>query len=116
MNGFSFFFIVILVQAVVAAVVIYVLKRQLDRELVEAALEKLQGFHWEGITGDIVIKSQPSLKPQSQAHAQAIVHRKLPQARIVFVTDSSIWGGIVIELSGQTLDFSLVNRLKNFWT
>lgn len=109
-------FVLIVVQVIIAAVVIFVLKRLLDKELVQAALEKLQGADIP--TGDpqVDVRFCPPLSPEVKARVQSVVRHKSPAAKVVFSEDPSLKGGLVITVAGVVMDFSMTGRLKNFWS
>ena len=107
--------ILILVQVAIAGAVIFVLKRLLDRELVQAALERLHAVAVAAGTGDVVVKHCGVLSSQVQGQIQSIVRSKSPQAKVIFQEDAALRGGLAVQLPGEFIDFSLAARLKNFW-
>lgn len=113
--GWVYLGIFIMVQVIVASVVIYGLKRRLDRELIEAAIEKLSVIKGSDEQGLIVVTSQINLKESWRFSIERIIKHKFSSAEIIFKQDPLLKGGIIINAFGQTLDFSIANRLKNFW-
>ena len=110
------FLCILFVQCVIVAAVVFILKRLLDRELIEGALEKLQATVIAPAQGEIIIKSAAVLNQEIQSRVQSLVRRRAPDIKVVFTRDSGLKGGIVIESSGGVIDFSLASRLKNFWS
>ena len=108
--------ILILVQTVIAGAVIFVLKRLLDRELIEAALEKAQAVALTPLPEAIVVTSAGTLNVQASQRFQSIFKRKAPDVNIVFEQDPALQGGVVIAWGREHLDFSIASRLKNFWS
>ena len=109
------FFFIFCVQVVIAGVVIFILKRLLDKELVEAALEKLQGLSAGDIAGEIVLRvNRPDFKVQGRF--EDLVRRRFPAAQLIVQEDAGLKGGVVLIVAGQTLDFSITSRLKGFWS
>ncbi len=110
----AFFLIALLIQILVATAVIFILKHKLDRELVEASLEKLHAAAFQA-PGQIMVKSYKVLSREIQGHFKSIVRRKAADAEIIFVQDKALKGGVIIELPQEKIDFSLAGRLRNFW-
>lgn len=104
----------LLVQAIVAGIVLLVLKGRLHRELVDAALEKLQASAIPS-GADIRVVSAKALDAAAQERVTAMVARKAPQAGIVFDADPSLKGGIMFEYGDNRIDFSVSGRLKTAW-
>jgi F0F1-type ATP synthase delta subunit len=105
---------VLIVQCIIAAVVIFVLKHLLDRELMDAAMEKLQASDFFP-AGAVTITSASSLDAQTQSRIQALLRRK-GDVKIVFAKDPGIQGGLIIACADKTIDFSVANRLKNIFS
>ena len=105
--------ILIVMQSVIAAVVILVLKHLLDKELIEAALEKLQAASG-GLSGQVKVKSAKDLNSQIQHRIQSLLRGK--ETKVIFELDPSLKGGLRIEFSaGNPIDCSMAGRLKNLW-
>ncbi len=107
--------IVIGAQLVVGAVIVYVLKRLLVKELFAAALEKLQNIPAAQEVGAVKVTAHGPLDAQKRTQIEVIIQRKFPELKIDFQEDLGIKGGIVIELGNMRLDYSLADRLKRLW-
>ncbi len=112
----AFIWIVIVVQIVIVAVVVVVLKRLLDKELIDAALERMihAGIP-EGVS-TVVVKSSGTLNDVVKARVGQALRSRSSTVEIIFQQDASIKGGLIVEMGTQVLDFSIANRLKNFWS
>ena len=108
------FFFIFVVQALVAGAVIFILKRLLDKELIEAALEKFQGLNAAENTGDIAVRLG-RLDLQVRARFEELARRRFSGAKFAIEEDASLKGGVIIMIGDQMLDFSVRNRLKGFW-
>ncbi len=109
---------VILLQLITAALAVVVLKKLLDRDLLHGAIEHAAGFH----PGDdalkaerIVVVSAEKLPPSFQAKLLAVLKEKCPRARIDFLENRALKGGLVIEVGGEVWDHSLTTRLKHLF-
>ncbi len=107
---------IVVVQCVIAVVVIAVLKHLLDRELVEAALEKLQAAALAGVSGTLKVRSSGDIQENIKTRVQSLVRRKAPEMKIEYVHDPSLKGGLFIEWSGGSIDCGLAGRVKNIWS
>ncbi|NTV28539.1 MAG: F0F1 ATP synthase subunit delta [Candidatus Omnitrophica bacterium] len=106
---------VLILQVLAAIVVGYVLKRLMDRELMLAALERVEMFAPAGVGDEaekVVIVSAGPMPAEQRARFVAILKDKLPHAEIEFLENADLRGGVVIEIAGEVLDFSLVTRLQ----
>ena len=108
------FLCVFIVQLLIAAAVIFILKRLLDKELAEAALEKFQGLEIKGISAIIVRLGRPDL--QIRSRFEELARRRFPGARLTVETDITLKGGVLIIIGEQVLDYSVADRLRNFWS
>ncbi len=115
MGGWGIVFLVVVLQAVVAAVGLIFFKRLLDKELIEAALEKFQT--WEAAkTADRIALRLHSLDPRIRDRFEELSRRRFPSAQLTFELDAGIKGGAVISAGSEELDFSMASRLRTFWS
>lgn len=112
----SIILIIFLGQCVIAAIVIIVLKKLLDRELMNAALEKFESCKASADIKEITVLSSSRIKDEVQGRLESIRKRKFVQAKLIYRVEPQVKGGIVIALEDILLDFSLSSRLQNFWT
>ena len=108
------FVIVFIVQLFIAAAVIFILKRLLDKELTEAALEKFQGLEANGISAITVRLGRADLQVRSRF--EELARRRFPGARLTVEDDTTLKGGVIIAIGEQILDYSIADRLRNFWS
>jgi len=108
--------ILFLGQCVFAVVVIFVLKKILDKELAGAALEKFESCKTSPDIKEIVVRSASSLGDEFKNRLESVRKRKFVQANLNFQQDSALKGGVVIIVGDLLLDFSLSNRLRHFWS
>lgn len=106
--------VLIVLQCAIAAGVVIFLKRRLEGELVEAALEKL--YSVVPASGQVMVRSAAPLDAQVQSRIRSLARRKSSDVNVVFQEDPDLKGGLVIEAGGQVLDFSVANRMKHFWS
>ena len=110
------FLIIIVLQFVIALVVLYVLKRLLDRELQKAAIEKFMSLKKSDAVSSISVYYAGSLSLNIQQDLTALAKQKFGQAKVVFEQAQALKGGLVIQVAEEILDFSLTTRLENFWS
>lgn len=108
--------ILLIVQLAIAGIVIFVLKRLLDRELEKAALEKLASFKTMGTVDNVIVYYASSLPLRVEEEIRALVKRKFTDSKIIFEKLSDLKGGLMIKIVDEVLDFSLSSRLENFWS
>ena len=103
-------------QCVFAVVVILVLKKFLDKELMRAALEKFESCKASSDITAITVRFASTLSDEFKSHLESVRKRKMPQANLNFQEDASLKGGVVIAVGDLILDFSLLSRLQHFWS
>jgi F0F1-type ATP synthase delta subunit len=108
--------ILFLVQCAFAVVVILVLKRLLDKELMNAALEKFESCKSSSEVIEITVLSASRMNEEFKSRLESVRKRKFVQARLNFKEDPGLKGGLAIALGDVLLDFSLQSRLQNFWS
>lgn len=107
---------IFLLQIIVAAIVIFILKKVLDRQLQQLAVKKLDYLKLDkdDLASETIILSAPG--PVSLATQEAVARlsqKKFGRSvKIVTRADPSLRGGLVIKLKRTIIDFSLVGRLK----
>ena len=105
-----------LMQLAVAAVVVFVLKKMLDHQLVEIAVKKFEacklGAEDQKLNGIIVLATAP-LKPSVQERLSQSAEKKFNRQMQLFVKkDKTLRGGIVIKLHSIVIDYSVTGRLR----
>src|ERR1700733_8195173 len=99
-------------QCVIAVIVIFVLKRLLDKELMRAALEKFESCKISSDIKEITILSASKVDDKLQSQFESIRKRKFAQTKLNFQENAGLKGGVVIALGDLLLDFSLSSRLQ----
>ena len=108
--------LVFLGQCVFALVVIFILKKLLDKELMRAALESFDSCKTSSDIREITVRWATPISDEFKSHLEYIRKHKFAQANLNFQEDSTLKGGVIIVLGDCHLDFSLSNRLQNFWS
>lgn len=108
--------IFVLVQLMVAGVVVVVLKHLLNKELIEAALEKLEFFKPAQGSSLIMVSLGRAMDDELGARFESLRRRRFAEFKIEFKQDKSLKGGVIVIIGNDVLDFSLNTRLKNFWS
>jgi F0F1-type ATP synthase delta subunit len=103
-------------QCVIAVVVIFVLKKLLDKELMMAALERFESCKTSPEIKEIAVHSASTISDEFKSHFESIKQRKFAQANLNFQENADLKGGVVIAVGDLLLDFSLSSRLQNFWS
>lgn len=103
-------------QVIFAVIVIVVLKKLLEKELMHAALEKFETCKLSEASQVITITSASAISEDLKGYFQTIQKRRMPQAILNFEQNASLKGGVMISAGDMVLDFSLSNRLEHFWS
>lgn len=113
---FYFLLKVLLLQGVAFALIIFILKKILDRNLMRMAMGDLEFLDTQGIppsTKEISVTSHQNLKEKTKQQITHIIQRKFPQGvKVVFNTDGNLRGGMVIKVDRTCIDCSLLERLR----
>jgi F0F1-type ATP synthase delta subunit len=113
--NFNIIFLIFGLQVVVALIVIAVLKKLLDRELVESALEQLEVFKYQGDLSEIkkiFVISHKTMSPEIQTRFKSIAARRLKEVPIEFSTDIGFKGGVKVVIAQTQIDCTLSDRLQ----
>jgi len=108
--------ILLLVQCLLAIGVVFVLKKILDRELIEVALENLEACKTSPDVKEIIVRLPSAVSDEIKSHLESIRKRKFIQANLNIQEDRALKGGMVIAVGDVLLDFSLSSRLQHFWS
>jgi F0F1-type ATP synthase delta subunit len=106
---------VIILQAIAVVIVVYVLKRLLDKELRSTTLEQAIGFQPSEEarrTEKISVIAAGQLSAEFRAQLAAAFREKCPRAEVEFLENPALRGGLVVEIAGEVWDHSLTTRLK----
>ena len=108
--------ILIFLQLTIALVIIFVLKRLLDRELEKAAIEKLMSLKANADVKVVNIYHAKPLTLNVEEEFKSLVKNKFVGSEIVFERISNLRGGLIIKAADEVLDFSVSSRLENLWS
>jgi F0F1-type ATP synthase delta subunit len=105
---------IVILQVVIGALVLLLMKKLLDRELFAAALEQVSVLPLEhGVALDeIVVVAGCRLSEVDRARLKGVVERRYPQARLVVGEDLSLGGGLIIRVGVHVFDHSFWTRIK----
>ncbi len=107
----------LVLQLVVIAIVLWLLKRSCDRELFLHALEQLSALSMdEGCDVQEIFITTAGLMPaRDTARLTALIKEKCPCARITMDQDASLWGGLLMRAGARTIDCSLSLKMKQLF-
>ena len=114
--GWLTFFILVIVQTAIAVIVVFVLKKLLDKELIESALEKFTSLKSSEDITRLEVRYASPLNPMVQQRLKSLAQRKFTKVNMTWQEDKSLKGGVVIVVGDETFDFSITNRLQHFWS
>ncbi len=105
---------VILLQVVMAALVLFLMKKLLERELLGVALEQIAGAPLEHgvIVNEVVVVAAGRFSGDDEFRLRGVIRDRFPQARVLIGRDASLGGGLIIRMGDHVLDHSLWTRLK----
>jgi F0F1-type ATP synthase delta subunit len=98
-------------QCIIAGIVIFVLKRLLEKELFENALEKLHSA--KEMTSPITVITANNINIQNKSRIESLLKRKIENVSINFSQDQALKGGIILKWAQGAIDCSLSERLKH---
>ncbi len=99
--------ILLAIQCAFTAVVVFVLKKVWDRELIRAALDKLESCPDAPQIKEIRIRSASKISAALMEQIESICRKKFAAASLDIQEDPALKGGVVIILGSESLDFSL---------
>jgi F0F1-type ATP synthase delta subunit len=108
-------FLVVL-QLAIAGIVIFFLKRVLNRELEKVAVEKLVSIKPSESVDLVTVYYAYSLPSVIEQEIRTLIKNKFTEAKIIFEQLRPLKGGLMIKIKDEILDFSLSSRLENFWS
>jgi len=108
---------ILLLQVAVAALVLFLLKKLLDRELFLCALEKLmQASADQGAAVDeAIIVTANKLSGDEEFRLRTVIKARFPRAEVTIGQDRALWGGILIRAGAQVFDFSLWTKIRQLF-
>jgi len=113
---FAAFLKILLLQAVIISVIIFFLKKSLQRQLVESAIYKLETLNPQALVVDMTegtVIFYKTLSVSDKLRIQNALSKKTGRTvNINPLQDKTIKGGIIIKVGGLAIDHSLASRLK----
>lgn len=106
----------IIVQALIALVVLGILKYLLDRELEKAAVEKLLSLKVNSSASGIHVYHGNPMPSKVKSRLTGMIRRKFLQDEVRFEQLQSLKGGLMIKVADEVLDFSVASRLEHLWS
>jgi len=105
-----------LMQLAVALVVVFILKKILEYQLIEIGVKRFENYKLnpedQKLNG-IIVLAKSGLKPSIQTRLNKIAEEKFKRPMQLFVKkDKTLRGGIVIKLNSIVIDYSVTGRLR----
>jgi hypothetical protein len=116
--NFNIIFLTFGLQIVLALIVIAVLKKLLDRELFESALEQFEVFKFQGdlsLVKKIMVVGHKEIGPDMRTRFKNIAARRFKDVSIDFSTDTTLKGGVKVLIAGAEIDCTLSDRLRRLF-
>lgn len=106
-------FQVLAAQLFMIAVIVFVLKKTLDKKLIDAAVVRLEGLDHLPDVRQIRVRSHRTVKPVYRERiARAVLKNFNAGAEAGFEVDRSLMGGMIITVGEESIDCSLRDRLR----
>jgi F0F1-type ATP synthase delta subunit len=115
---FGIIFLIFGLQVVLALIVIVVLKKLLDRELVESALEQFEVLKYQEDPSQlktIAVVGHKALKDQIRSRFKSVAARKFKGVPVDFPTDAGLKGGVKVVVGRTVIDCTLNDRLEKMF-
>ena len=107
---------VLILQIAAISLTFFILKKILDRQLIEAAIHSIEALDRNLIDKDIAalsIITYENLNAIAQNRLLSALNKKINKTvRLDIVQDKKIKGGMIIRLKERSFDYSLLSRLK----
>lgn len=107
--------VLLLLQMAVIAVIVMVLWRFLEKELLAEALRTLNTRTAGKNVKEIVIVSARDLASPDKNRLQQLLARLFPEAATTLAVDRALKAGLIIKVGNDVLDYCLLTRLKHLW-
>ena len=108
---------IFLIQAVFIGAVLFILKLILEHQLMDMAMRRLEGLPLV-VSDEIapvkeisVLTAKPLSTPEKDRILHAAIKRIGPHAKVNFIIDKGLWGGMIIKSAGFTIACGLKDRL-----
>ena len=114
--SFGIIGLIVFLQLALGALIVFFLKKALNKELVDTTLERFEALVPDdnlAKIAEIKLRFYSQLSESAQQRVKRTLERKFPQAKLILEKDRSIKGGLVLELGGVRVDGSLSDRLNH---
>jgi len=116
MGLFAYIGIIFILQIVVIATIIFFLKKRLDKQLVELAVQKFGMLSPENVgpeQKDVLVITFRKLSEEIRGKLLGMGQKRLNRMlNLIVKEDKAIKGGMVIKFKDFSIDYSLASRLK----
>ena len=105
----------LIVQAVVFALIAFVLWELLKKELLNEALRVISGKMPDPALGEVVVVSAAAFSSVNEARFRDVIAVRFPNAAVLFATDRALKAGLVIKAGDEIIDMSFLTRVKHLF-
>jgi len=109
--------IIFILQIIVIGLIIFFLKRRLDKQLIELAVQKFGMLSPENVSPeqkDVVVITFRKLSEETRGKLLSTGHKRLDRMfNLIAKEDKAIKGGMIIKFKDFSIDYSLASRLKD---
>lgn len=113
---FSLILKIVLAQIVVISIIVFILKKVLDQQLIESAIHKLEVMDANRIGQDLIelnVITYEILDEKDRKRISDALYKKTNRhITLAVAQDKKIKGGIIIKLKNTTINHSLLSRLQ----
>jgi F0F1-type ATP synthase delta subunit len=108
---------ILVLQVAVAVLVVFLLKKLLDRELFLCLLEKLSHLSTDqGVnTDEVIVVAAKKLSGDDEFRLRTIIKEKFPRAEVVVAEDRALRGGVLVRAGEQIFDFTLLTKSRQLF-
>lgn len=108
---------ILLAQIVAMTAVVFVLKKVLDKQLVESAIRQYDFWRNEEkvrpVNDEVAVICHRRLALAHRALIEKATRRRFGEsARVIERVDKALWGGVIIRVGATVFDYSLKDRLR----
>ncbi len=112
----SFFTLIILIQIVVITIIVFILKKILEQQLIDMVIRQYEFGQFEQLKPSIHQVEVISYKPLNQNNKKRIIDATVKHfggsMKLIFEIDKRILGGMVIQVASKVFNGSLRDRLR----
>ena len=109
----NIFWVIFALQFLIACIIFAFLKKILNEDLIELAVEKLKNSQLNPGLNEVVIISYKQMKGSTKNRIEREIKSKRDNLLVQFSELKELKGGVVIQMGEHIIDCSLLTRLKN---